>query len=153
MLCFGRFRKAIYLGVHIKPSIVNRALNFFVLLWLLVFASRDTTWSQIQRPSVWVASGGASQQIPEPQNALRPDDLTDGTVRQIFHLSMGGPALRVHFSNAFGTDALHITSAHIARPLSASSSAIDPASDRPLTFAGRSEVIIPPGAELISDPV
>ena len=84
----------------------------------------------------WVASWGASQQIPEPQNALPADDLRDATVRQIFHLSVGGPALRVHLSNAFGTEALHFTSVHIARPLSPASPAIDPATDRPLTFAG-----------------
>lgn len=104
-------------------------------------------------PQVWVASWGASQQIPEPQNALPADDLHDATVRQIFHLSVGGPALRVHVSNAFGTEALHFTSVHIARPLSPSSSAIDPSSDRPLTFAGMTDVTVPPGAEFISDPV
>jgi len=103
--------------------------------------------------SVWVSSWGASQQIPEPQNALPAEDLTDATVRQIFHLSVGGPALRVHLSNAFGTEALHISSVHIARPVSPASSAIDQASDRPLTFAGSMEAAIPPGAELISDPV
>ncbi len=103
--------------------------------------------------ATWVASWGASQQIPEPQNALPPEDLTDATVRQIFHLSIGGPAVRVRLSNAFGTEALRITSAHIARPVSPASPAIDPASDRPLTFAGNPEAIIPPGAELISDPV
>ena len=102
---------------------------------------------------VWVATWGASQQIPEPQNALPSDDLRDATVRQIFHLSVGGTALRVHISNAFGTDALHITSAHIARPLSPSSPAIDPATDHPLTFAGNADVTIPPGAEFISDPL
>jgi lysophospholipase L1-like esterase len=59
----------------------------------------------------------------------------------------------VHLSNAFGTDALHITSAHIARPLTPSSSEIDPATDHPLTFAGASDVTIPPGAEFISDPL
>ncbi|MGA9587645.1 MAG: SGNH/GDSL hydrolase family protein [Terracidiphilus sp.] len=68
-------------------------------------------------------------------------------------MSIGGPALRVHFSNAFGTEALHITSAHIARPVSRASSTIDPASDRSLTFAGSAEALIPPGTELISDPV
>ena len=47
----------------------------------------------------------------------------------------------------------HITSAHVARPVSPASVAIDPASDRPLTFAGRPEAIIPPGAELVSDPI
>jgi len=102
---------------------------------------------------VWVASWGASQQIPEPQNALPAADLTDATVRQVFHLSVGGPALRVHVSNAFGTAALHFTSVHIARPLSPSSAAIDPASDRPLRFAGSAEVTVPPGAEFVSDPV
>ena len=81
------------------------------------------------------------------------EDLTDTTLRQVFHLSVGGPSLRVHFSNAFGTEALHITSAHVGRPLSPASSTIEPSSDRPLTFAGNAEAIIPPGAELISDPV
>ena len=102
---------------------------------------------------VWVASWAASQQIPEAQNSLASDDLRDATVRQIFHLSLGGPALRVHLSNVFGTAPLHFTSVHIARPVSLSSSQIDPASDRPLTFAGSSDVTIPPGAEFISDPL
>jgi len=104
-------------------------------------------------PPVWVASWGASQQIPEPQNALSPEDLTDATVRQIFHLSIGGSALRVHMSNAFGTEALRISTVHIAKPSSPSSAAIDPTSDRALTFSGSEEAVIPPGAELISDPV
>ncbi len=74
-------------------------------------------------------------------------------MREIVHLSVGGPGLRVHLSNAFGTEALRVTSAHIARPVSPASSGIDPASDRPLTFDGNTEAVIPPGAELISDPV
>jgi hypothetical protein len=49
----------------------------------------------------------------------------------------------VHLSNAFGTEPLHFTSVHIARPLSPASAAIDPASDKPLTFAGSADVIIP----------
>jgi len=113
-------------------------------------------WPQPQHRSIqgaWVASWGASQQIPEPQNALSPEDLTDATLRQVFHLSAGGPAIRVHFSNAFGTEPLRITSAHIARPSSPTSSAIEPTSDRPLTFAGSAGATISPGAEMISDPV
>ena len=102
---------------------------------------------------VWIASWGASQQIPEPQNALPPDDLRDATVRQIFHLSTGGPRVRVHFSNAFGTEALHLSSVHIARPVSNASSTVDATTDRVLTFAGDSDVTIPPGAEFVSDPI
>jgi lysophospholipase L1-like esterase len=107
--------------------------------------------AQVRLLPVWVASWGASQQIPEPENAMSMDDLRDETVRQIFHLSVGGPGLRVHVSNAFGTEALHFTSVHIARPISPSSSAIDPASDRALAFAGSSDVTVPPGAEFVSD--
>lgn len=123
----------------------------FVLM--AVCMQGQTAVQSASRRSVWVASWGASQQIPEPQNALPPADLRDATVRQIFHLSVGGSSLRVHVSNAFGTEALHFTSVHLARPLSPSSSAIDPASDRPLLFAGRAEVTVPPGAEFISDPL
>jgi lysophospholipase L1-like esterase len=102
-------------------------------------------------PKVWVASWSASQQVPEPANAIASDDLRDATVRQIFHLSVGGSRLRVHLSNAFGPEALHFTSVHVARPASTSSSAIDPETDRPLAFAGNSDVTVPPGAEFVSD--
>ena len=102
---------------------------------------------------VWVASWAASQQIPEPQNALPPDELRDATLRQIFHLSVGGSALRVHVSNAFGTDSLHFTSVHIARPVSTTSSSIVAGTDRALRFAGEESVTVPPGAEFVSDPI
>ncbi len=104
-------------------------------------------------PQSWIESWGTAQQVPEPQNALPADDLRDATVRQIFHLSVGGKLLRVHLSNAFGTVALHFTSVHIARPVSLASSAIDAATDKALTFAGKSDVIVPPGAEMVSDPI
>jgi len=102
-------------------------------------------------PKVWVASWSASQQVPEPANAIASDDLRDATVRQIFHLSVGGPVLRVHVSNAFGTEVLRFTSVHVAQPLSTSSSAINPSTDRALTFEGSSDVVVPPGAEIVSD--
>ena len=135
---------------------MKQALSLFAFLSLCALGNLVGAWSQSPQTAmtpIWVASWGASQQIPEPQNALPPEDLNDATVRQIFHLSVGGSALRVHLSNAFGTEALRVTSVHIARPISPSSSSIDAASDRPLTFAGSADAVIPPGAELISDPV
>jgi lysophospholipase L1-like esterase len=119
-----------------------------ILLTLGFVGVRSTAQSGAQ---VWINSWGAAQQIPEPQNAMATDDLRDATVRQIFHLSVGGPMLRVHVSNAFGTEALRFTSVHIARPVSPSSSAIDPATDRALTFAGNRDVTVPPGAGSVSD--
>jgi lysophospholipase L1-like esterase len=131
----------------VEHALKIRTISAFLLILAYVGAHSN---AQVTQP-VWVASWGASQQIPEPQNAMAMDDLRDETVRQIVHLSVGGSALRVHVSNAFGTEALHFTSVHIARPISPSSSAIDPASDRALTFAGSSDVTVPPAAEFVSD--
>jgi len=101
----------------------------------------------------WVGTWAASQQIPEPQNILPADAQRDITVRQIFHVSVGGAALRVHLSNAFGKEPLHFTSVHIALPVAADSSAIDPRSDKALSFAGNSDVIVPAGADYVSDSI
>ncbi len=95
----------------------------------------------------------ASQQVPEPHNALRTDSLRDATLRQIVHLSLGGKVLRVHLSNAFGTAPLEFTSVHVAKPVSAGAPKIEASSDRALSFSGRASVIIPAGAEYISDPL
>ena len=109
--------------------------------------------SQVSPGAKWVGTWAASQQTPEPQNALAPEDMRDVTMRQIFHLSLGGASLRVHVSNAFGSEPLHFTSVHVAQPLSASSAQINPSSDRALTFAGSADVTVPAGAEYISDPI
>jgi lysophospholipase L1-like esterase len=101
----------------------------------------------------WVGSWAASQQIPEPQNALPAADLTDATLRETVHLTLGGTTLRMHFSNAFGTEPLHITAAHIAHPTANNTGAVDPTTDRALTFSGRADVTIPAGAEYLSDPI
>ena len=122
-----------------------------IVLSLLLAAIADRAASG--RRQVWIVTWATSQQIPEPHNALASDELRDATVRQIFHLSASGPSLRVHISNAFGTEPLYLTAVHIAHPLNPASPAIDPATDKPLTFAGTSDVTVPPGAEYISDPV
>jgi lysophospholipase L1-like esterase len=129
----------------------------FMAVWSGMLIAHSL-WAQSLKPGApqgqrRVASWGSSQQVPEPQNELPPEDLRNATVRQIVHLSVGGSAVRVHVTNAFGTEALQFTSVHIARPLSSSSAAIDPASDRPLTFAGQPAATVPPGAEFVSDPV
>lgn len=123
----------------------------FVLTLLIVLSAVRVLAAG--KPQIWVVSWAASQQIPEPQNALPADELRDATVRQIFHLSVGGSKLRVHISNAFGTVPLHFGAVHVARPLNVTSPAIDPTTDKALTFAGAADVIVPPMAEYISDPV
>lgn len=134
------------------PRLLLKAL--LPLAAIFVFTLPPQTIAQTTTlPLHWVGSWAASQQLPEPQNSLAPDDLHDVTLRQIVHLSIGGSELRVHLSNAFGTTPLEISSVHIALPVSATSDKIDPATDKALTFAGEPSVTIPAGADYISDPV
>ncbi len=102
---------------------------------------------------LWVGSWATAEQVPESANALPPADLRDATLRQIVHLSIGGKWLRIVFSNAFGRTSLRLTSAHIAAAVAPGSSKIEVSTDRPLTFSGRPDVVIPAGAEYVSDPV
>lgn len=122
-------------------------------LLLLGIALASLTKMGGASPQTWVGTWAASQQVPEPQNALPFTDLTDLTLRETVHVSLGGSNIRVRLSNAFGTRALHLTSVHLARPAESGSSAIDPASDHVLLFNGNPDVIIPPGAEYFSDPI
>ncbi len=82
---------------------------------------------------------------------LRPDVIKDATLRQVVRLSIGGAGYRLRLSNAFGSEPLHLWSVHVARPLPGGG--IEPATDRAITFSGQPDVIIPPGASYLSDPV
>ncbi len=69
----------------------------------------------------------------------------------VVHTSIGGRRARLQLSNAFGTAPLKVGAAHVA--LRDKESAIVPASDHALTFSGKPSFTIPPGADIISDPV
>jgi lysophospholipase L1-like esterase len=66
------------------------------------------------------------------------------------HISVGGQRVRLRLST-FGANALVVDAAHIA--LSAGASRIVAGSDRALTFGGKTSIVIPPGAPVVSDPV
>ncbi len=99
----------------------------------------------------WVGSWASTQQIPEPHNRLPDDQLRDMTLRQVVRLTLGGPRLRVRIANTFGTAALRIGDVHVA--LSAGGARTAPGTTRPVTFSGRREIVIPAGADYLSDPV
>jgi lysophospholipase L1-like esterase len=105
----------------------------------------------------WMHTWVAMPQLTEPNN-MPPAPFTtlvDTTLRQTVHVTVGGSKLRVRFSNAFGGAAVPLTAAAVALPAGgqAGISAIFPGSSRPLTFGGRSSVVIPVGAQVVSDPV
>ena len=80
-----------------------------------------------------------------------PVDISDQTLRQIVHTSIGGDRVRVVFSNVFGTAPLTIGGAHVG--LRKKDAVIVVASSRPLLFAGQRSTTIPPGAVTVSDVV
>ena len=142
------------MGTHDRTCVVSitaRFIAFCSIALVLAVSGLHCLAQMPPAPEVWIASWGASQQIPEPENAIAADDLRDSTMREIFHLSAGGPKVRIHLSNAFGTEPLHFSSVHIARQLSPSSPAIDAQTDRVVTFARSADVIVPAGAEFVSD--
>lgn len=59
--------------------------------------------------------------------------------------------MRIRLSNAYGKSPLHMETASVA--LRESGNRIVAASSHPLTFGGRQDVIVPPGAYALSDPV
>jgi lysophospholipase L1-like esterase len=121
--------------------------------WVLLGAMALAQSAMAATPEHWVASWGAAQQTPEANNLLPQADMQDATLRQVVRLSVGGSKLRVRFSNAFGTQALVIDAAHVARSADKASARTVGGTDRVLTFDGRPSLSIPPGAEYLSDPV
>lgn len=152
LICLLRFRSWKF-AIDTKSLDMGQAFKKKAAFLVVLFVTSALPVSGGGKQEVWTVSWAASQQVPEPHNALPPEDLGDATVRQTFRLSIGGPVLRVHLSNAFGTQALHFAAVHIARPLNPASAAIDPRTDKALTFSGLPDVTVPPGADYISDPI
>ena len=143
---------------------------------LCVAASARSTAGTQPRPShtAWVASWGSAMLATDRGEA---PDFSNETLREIVHTSVGGPRVRVWFSNRFGSEPLRIGAAHVAltaagTPSGSDSpraddegpggpsaysavdeSAIQPGSDRTLTFHHQGSVVIPPGSTIVSDPV
>jgi lysophospholipase L1-like esterase len=101
-------------------------------------------------PGNWVATWGAAPQAATPSSraALGFDDQT---IREIVDTSVGGSMVRIRLANTFGAGPLTIGRAAIG--VERSGARLVVGSIRPLTFAGRSRVVIPAGAQAVSDPV
>ncbi|QNA87022.1 SGNH/GDSL hydrolase family protein [Sphingomonas sp. So64.6b] len=103
----------------------------------------------------WVPAWTASPQPVWGGDFLLPADLPKSlekrSVRQVVRIGIGGTAVRVRFSNAFGRSPVRIGAVHLAR--SAGGSAIRPDSGQALRFGGAREAVLLPGASLLSDPV
>ena len=99
----------------------------------------------------WVSSWAAAQIPIDPKDSLPSGQ--DLTLRQLIRVSAGGGAIRLRISNAFGNAPLEIRGIHLARAASVSSSRIDVATDKVVTFNGAPDVTIPAGADYLSNAV
>jgi lysophospholipase L1-like esterase len=105
-------------------------------------------------PSTQTPPTSEQPAAPVAPRPSRPPQIVygaaDTTLREIVHISIGGPAVRVVFTNEFGTDPLTIGAAHVG--VSQGGSTVNLVSAAGLTFGGRTTVTIPPGALMVSDP-
>jgi len=101
----------------------------------------------------WVGTWATSPLLGTPGGFGGPSiaEVSNATLRQIVHVSLGGEVLRVRFSNEFGDEPLVIGAASVA--LSGGGASIVPGTSTPLTFGGESSITVPPGAPALSDPV
>ena len=101
----------------------------------------------------WVGTWSGAPQLTEATN-LPPASLSNSTLRQVVHVSVGGSQLRVRFSNEFGNGPVTINAAHVAvcnaTPVN---STIDTATGRAIAFSGNASVTIAQGQAVWSDAV
>ena len=119
-----------------------RALSFGLVLAVTVPASALAEIKSHDWTPAWYAA-------PEPAGT---DAVASNlTLRQIVRISEGGDNLRLRLSNAYGKTPLHLDDVRVARRIAGSR--IDTTTDAAVTFNGRTGVVIPPGAYMMSDPV
>lgn len=125
-----------------KPITATTALLFFAL-------SAGTVHSEEWTPA-WAASPEAvwSTEFDFPTGL--PDSIAGQTIRQPLTLAWGGDRVRITLSNSYGTTPLPVDAAMIAP---GGKAAVLEGQELPILFGGRSEVTIPPGARITSDPV
>ncbi|HVV72075.1 MAG TPA: SGNH/GDSL hydrolase family protein, partial [Verrucomicrobiae bacterium] len=123
-------------------------------VWLgLALALAPPSVASAAPNQTWVGTWGCGVQLTEPSN-LPPTPLANATLRQCVRVSLGGKRMRVTFSNLYGTNPVVVRAAHVALARGVpGSSAIDPATDRSLTFSGAASVAIPAGMAVVSDPL
>lgn len=106
------------------------------------------------------AGTGAGAQASEPATGVWSASLEgvhgvapDATVRQIARVSVAASGLRLRFGNPFGSAPLTIKDAWAGRPVAPGSALLVAGSNRRVTFHGAASVTVPPGREVLSDPV
>lgn len=110
-----------------------------------LMSAQAATPSAKTSPTRTVTTWGASDDMAGGQ-------LTDKTIRNVVHTSIGGTGLRVRLSNAKGDRPLVLDSVYVGKSVGGAD--VAPGTNRRLAFnGGDTAVTIPPGATALSDPM
>jgi hypothetical protein len=139
--------------MNLKKMTAKRLRIRFLLVFLLVvLIIPDFTYAKSDsKLKIWTGSWATAPQLVEPNNMPPAPGLTNHTLRQIIRASIGGDVIRLRFSNLFGKQPLVMKSVAVA--VAKEGSIVEPSSQKPLKFNGKSEVTMSPGTEVSSDPL
>lgn len=131
---------------------VRRGLALTVASATALMATSSVVSSAPSRPGDGPPRGGVDQVVTWGASAdLVDGTLADQTVRNLVHTSIGGPNARIELSNAFGTEPVTFDSVYVG--LQESGADVVPGTNHEVTFSGSPTVTVPPGAQVLSDPV
>jgi lysophospholipase L1-like esterase len=133
----------------VRLGLPSAAVVLVLVAAIAVFAvSRPV--AAARRVHSWVTSWSAS-----PQGAMAGTIAAVGfdnqTVREIIFTSVGGDPIRLELTNAFGASPLQV--GHVTVAVAGLGAEAVPGTIHPVTFGGSASVRIPPGAQVLSDPV
>ena len=129
----------------------GRGSEHWVATWTTAVVARAPVLPPPAPPGPAPAATAGAPPIVQAPPGPPPITPNNQTLRQIVRSSVAGTRARVVFANTFGTAALNVGGASIARR--DKESAIVPASVRKLTVNGTAAFRIPAGGLILSDPV
>jgi lysophospholipase L1-like esterase len=98
----------------------------------------------------WAGTWSASPAPPRTDGGISEQGFADQTVRMVVHTSVGGSAMRIRLSNAFGAQPVTFEAVTVGLQEEGARLA---GSAVPVTFGGQPSVTVRPGADAYTDPV
>lgn len=103
----------------------------------------------LQAQTKWTATWATAIEAPLAESDMPKTSMTNSTLRQVIHVSIGGEKLRLQLSNEKSRQPVEIKSVYIAD--TDGGKAIDQKTAKFLTFNGSRSVTIEPGKALYTD--
>ena len=103
----------------------------------------------LQAQTKWTATWATAIEAPLAESDMPKTSMTNSTLRQVIHVSIGGDKLRMQLSNEKSHQPVEIKSVYIAD--TDGGKAIDAKTAKYLTFGGSRSVTIEPGKAVYTD--